>query len=70
MTVELEAKPLETSSLQPVIDYAQSVTQDLSQASQEAVENGIHSACLQGKVPKSQEAFSITRRDLIPILLF
>uniref|UniRef100_A0A5G2RAB7 Ribosome-releasing factor 2, mitochondrial n=1 Tax=Sus scrofa TaxID=9823 RepID=A0A5G2RAB7_PIG len=48
VTVELEAKPLETSSLQPVIDYAQSVTQDLSQASQEAVENGIHSACLQG----------------------
>uniref|UniRef100_A0A8C3VN31 Ribosome-releasing factor 2, mitochondrial n=1 Tax=Catagonus wagneri TaxID=51154 RepID=A0A8C3VN31_9CETA len=48
VTVELEAKPLETSSLQPVIDYAESVTQDLSQASREAIENGIHSACLQG----------------------
>lgn len=48
VTVELEAKPVETSSLLPVIEYAASVAGDLSQASQEAFENGVHSACLQG----------------------
>lgn len=48
VTVELEAKPLETSSLLPVIEYAASVAGDLSQASREAFENGVHSACLQG----------------------
>ncbi|XP_055410851.1 ribosome-releasing factor 2, mitochondrial isoform X1 [Bubalus kerabau] len=48
VTVELEAKPMETSSLLPVIEYAASVAGDLSQASQEAFENGVHSACLQG----------------------
>ncbi|XP_019785391.1 ribosome-releasing factor 2, mitochondrial isoform X2 [Tursiops truncatus] len=48
VTVELEAKSLETSSLLPVIEYAASVAQDLSQASREAIENGLHSACLQG----------------------
>ncbi|XP_007175984.2 ribosome-releasing factor 2, mitochondrial isoform X3 [Balaenoptera acutorostrata] len=48
VTVELEAKSLETSSLLPVIEYAASVAEDLSQASREAIENGLHSACLQG----------------------
>uniref|UniRef100_A0AAA9STG3 Ribosome-releasing factor 2, mitochondrial n=2 Tax=Bos TaxID=9903 RepID=A0AAA9STG3_BOVIN len=48
VTVELEAKPVETSSLLPVIEYAASVAGDLSQASREAFENGVHSACLQG----------------------
>ncbi|XP_059772557.1 ribosome-releasing factor 2, mitochondrial isoform X3 [Balaenoptera ricei] len=48
VTVEVEAKSLETSSLLPVIEYAASVAEDLSQASREAIENGLHSACLQG----------------------
>ncbi|XP_036701455.1 ribosome-releasing factor 2, mitochondrial isoform X4 [Balaenoptera musculus] len=48
VTVELEAKSLETSSLLPVIEYAASVAEDLSRASREAIENGLHSACLQG----------------------
>uniref|UniRef100_A0A452EEI1 Ribosome-releasing factor 2, mitochondrial n=1 Tax=Capra hircus TaxID=9925 RepID=A0A452EEI1_CAPHI len=48
VTVELEAKPMETASLLPVIEYAASVAGDLSQASREAFENGVHSACLQG----------------------
>ncbi|XP_057597034.1 ribosome-releasing factor 2, mitochondrial isoform X3 [Hippopotamus amphibius kiboko] len=48
VTVEVEAKPVETSSLLPVIEYAASVAEDLSQSSREAIENGVHSACLQG----------------------
>ncbi|KAM5257408.1 ribosome-releasing factor 2, mitochondrial isoform 3-T8 [Hipposideros larvatus] len=48
VTVELEAKPIETSSVTPVIEYADSVSEDILKASQEAIENGIHSACLQG----------------------
>lgn len=52
VTVELEVKPIETSSVVPVIKYAASVSEDLPKVSQEAVENGIHSACLQGKVLK------------------
>ncbi|XP_055277823.1 ribosome-releasing factor 2, mitochondrial isoform X1 [Moschus berezovskii] len=48
VTVELEAKPMETSSLLPVIEYAASIAEDLSQASREAFENGVNSACLQG----------------------
>lgn len=54
VTVELEAKPMETASLLPVIEYAASVAGDLSQASREAFENGVHSACLQGEVVKSE----------------
>ena len=53
VTVELEAKPVETSSLLPVIEYAASVAGDLSQASREAFENGVHSACLQGEAVRS-----------------
>ncbi|XP_052515305.1 ribosome-releasing factor 2, mitochondrial isoform X2 [Budorcas taxicolor] len=48
VTVELEAKPVETASLLPVIEYAASVAGDLSQASREAFEDGVHRACLQG----------------------
>ncbi|XP_039098003.1 ribosome-releasing factor 2, mitochondrial isoform X2 [Hyaena hyaena] len=48
VTVELEVKPTETASVTPVIEYAGSVSEDLPKASQEATENGIYSACLQG----------------------
>ncbi|XP_002744908.3 ribosome-releasing factor 2, mitochondrial isoform X2 [Callithrix jacchus] len=48
VTVEVEARPIETSSLMPVIEYAESIHEDLLKVSQEAIENGIHSACLQG----------------------
>ncbi|XP_064232120.1 ribosome-releasing factor 2, mitochondrial isoform X1 [Aotus nancymaae] len=48
VTVEVEARPIETSSLMPVIEYAESINEDLLKVSQEAIENGIHSACLQG----------------------
>ncbi|XP_033618690.1 ribosome-releasing factor 2, mitochondrial [Fukomys damarensis] len=48
VSVELEARPGETPSVTPMIEYADSVSRDLLKDSQEAVENGIHSACLQG----------------------
>uniref|UniRef100_A0A2K6SRJ2 Ribosome-releasing factor 2, mitochondrial n=1 Tax=Saimiri boliviensis boliviensis TaxID=39432 RepID=A0A2K6SRJ2_SAIBB len=48
VTVEVEARPIETSSLMPVIEYAESINEDLLKVSREAIENGIHSACLQG----------------------
>ncbi|XP_005329007.2 ribosome-releasing factor 2, mitochondrial isoform X1 [Ictidomys tridecemlineatus] len=48
VTVELEARPTEKPSVVPVIEYGESVSEDLLKASQEAIENGIHSACLQG----------------------
>ncbi|XP_017383133.1 ribosome-releasing factor 2, mitochondrial isoform X1 [Cebus imitator] len=48
VTVEVEARPIETSSLMPVIEYAESISEDLLKVSQQAIENGIHSACLQG----------------------
>ncbi|XP_029797073.1 ribosome-releasing factor 2, mitochondrial [Suricata suricatta] len=48
VTIELEVKPTGTASVVPVIEYAGSVLEDLPKASQEAIENGIHSACLQG----------------------
>ncbi|XP_029417761.1 ribosome-releasing factor 2, mitochondrial isoform X2 [Nannospalax galili] len=48
VTVELEAGPAEATSVVPVIAYAESISEDLLQASQEVIENGIHSACLQG----------------------
>lgn len=48
VTVELEAKPTETSSVVPAIEYAASISEDILKGSQEAIENGIHSACLQG----------------------
>uniref|UniRef100_A0A8C9Q6J8 Ribosome-releasing factor 2, mitochondrial n=1 Tax=Spermophilus dauricus TaxID=99837 RepID=A0A8C9Q6J8_SPEDA len=48
VTVELEARPTEKPSVVPMIEYGESVSEDLLKASQEAIENGIHSACLQG----------------------
>ncbi|XP_058290088.1 ribosome-releasing factor 2, mitochondrial isoform X2 [Hylobates moloch] len=48
VTVEVEARPIETSSVMPVIEYAESINESLLKVSQEAIENGIHSACLQG----------------------
>ncbi|XP_033285909.1 ribosome-releasing factor 2, mitochondrial isoform X2 [Orcinus orca] len=66
VTVELEAKSLETSSLLPVIEYAASVAKDLSQASREAIENGLHSACLQGPLLGSPvQDVAITLHSLV-----
>ncbi|KAM4875869.1 ribosome-releasing factor 2, mitochondrial isoform 1-T2 [Thomomys bottae] len=48
VTVELETRPTEAPSVVPVIEYAESISKDLLKASQEAIESGIHSACLQG----------------------
>ncbi|XP_045141158.1 ribosome-releasing factor 2, mitochondrial [Echinops telfairi] len=48
VTVELEANPVETSSVIPTIEYAEDVSEDLLKVSREAIENGIHGACLQG----------------------
>ncbi|KAF5913644.1 hypothetical protein HPG69_017265 [Diceros bicornis minor] len=55
VTVELEAKPTETPSVRPVVEYAGSVSADLLKASQEAIESGAHSACLQGKALKKAD---------------
>lgn len=49
VTVEVEARPTETSSVTPVIEYAESISEGLLKVSKEAIESGIHSACLQGK---------------------
>nr|KAF6489506.1 GTP dependent ribosome recycling factor mitochondrial 2 [Molossus molossus] len=66
VTVELEAKPVETSSVVPVIEYAESVSEDILKGSQEAVENGIHSACLQGPLLGSPiQDVAITLHSLI-----
>uniref|UniRef100_A0A8C9GFU1 Ribosome-releasing factor 2, mitochondrial n=1 Tax=Piliocolobus tephrosceles TaxID=591936 RepID=A0A8C9GFU1_9PRIM len=48
VTVEVEARPIETSSVTPVIEYAESISEGLLKVSQEAIKSGIHSACLQG----------------------
>ncbi|KAK2505098.1 hypothetical protein MC885_004390 [Smutsia gigantea] len=66
VTVELEAKPAESSSVRPVIEYAESISKDLLKASQEAIENGIHSACLQGPLLGSPiQDVTITLHSLI-----
>ncbi|XP_044240057.2 ribosome-releasing factor 2, mitochondrial isoform X3 [Ursus arctos] len=66
VTVELEVKPIETSSVVPVIKYAASVSEDLPKVSQEAVENGIHSACLQGPLLGSPiQDVAITLHSLV-----
>ncbi|XP_047586424.1 ribosome-releasing factor 2, mitochondrial isoform X3 [Lutra lutra] len=66
VTVELEVKPIETSSVTPVIKYAPSVSEDLPKVSQEAIENGIHSACLQGPLLGSPiQDVAITLHSLI-----
>lgn len=48
VTVEVEARPTETLSVTPVIEYAESISEGLLKVSKEAIESGIHSACLQG----------------------
>lgn len=66
VTVELEAKPTETSSAVPVIEYAESISEDILKDSQEAIENGIHSACLQGPLLGSPvQDVAITLHSLI-----
>ncbi|KAF6356915.1 GTP dependent ribosome recycling factor mitochondrial 2 [Rhinolophus ferrumequinum] len=66
VTVEVEAKPIEASSGAPVIEYADSVSEDIWKASQEAIENGIHSACLQGPLLGSPiQDVAITLHSLI-----
>ncbi|XP_036888108.1 ribosome-releasing factor 2, mitochondrial isoform X2 [Sturnira hondurensis] len=66
VTVELEVKPMETSSVMPVIEYAESVSEDILKGSREAIENGIHSACLQGPLLGSPiQDVAITLHSLI-----
>nr|XP_025748367.1 ribosome-releasing factor 2, mitochondrial isoform X2 [Callorhinus ursinus] len=66
VTVELEVKPIEASSVTPVIKYAAGVGEDLPKVSQEAIENGIHSACLQGPLLGSPvQDVAITLHSLI-----
>lgn len=48
VTVDLEVKPTQSSSVTPVIEYAKDISEDILKTSQEAIENGIHMACLQG----------------------
>ncbi|XP_045422353.1 ribosome-releasing factor 2, mitochondrial isoform X2 [Lemur catta] len=66
VTVEVETRPTETSSVMPVIEYAESVGEDLLKVSQEAIENGIHSVCLQGPLLGSpMQDVAITLHSLI-----
>ncbi|XP_044930439.1 ribosome-releasing factor 2, mitochondrial isoform X2 [Mustela putorius furo] len=66
VTVDLEVKPTETPSVTPIIKYAPSVSEDLPKVSQEAIENGIHSACLQGPLLGSPiQDVAITLHSLI-----
>uniref|UniRef100_A0A2K6G4N0 Ribosome-releasing factor 2, mitochondrial n=1 Tax=Propithecus coquereli TaxID=379532 RepID=A0A2K6G4N0_PROCO len=66
VTVEVETRPTETSSAMPVIEYAASVSEDLLKVSQEAIENGIHSVCLQGPLLGSpMQDVAITLHSLI-----
>lgn len=48
VSTELEARPVEAAAGMAVIEYADCVSEDLAQASREAIENAVHSACLQG----------------------
>ncbi|XP_049721659.1 ribosome-releasing factor 2, mitochondrial isoform X2 [Elephas maximus indicus] len=66
VTIELEARPTETSSVMPVIEYTEDVSEDLLKTSQEAIENGIHSACLQGPLLGSPvQDIAITLHSLV-----
>uniref|UniRef100_A0A8C9AE55 Ribosome-releasing factor 2, mitochondrial n=1 Tax=Prolemur simus TaxID=1328070 RepID=A0A8C9AE55_PROSS len=66
VTVEVETRPTETSSVMPVIEYAESVGEDLLKVSQEAIENGIRSVCLQGPLLGSpMQDVAITLHSLI-----
>lgn len=46
---ELEVRPAEEPCAVAMMDYADCVGEDLLQASREAIENAVHSACLQGE---------------------
>lgn len=48
VSTELEARPVEAAAGMAVIEYADCVSEDLAQTSREAIENAVHSACLQG----------------------
>lgn len=48
VSAELEARPVEAAAGMAVIEYADCVSEDLAQTSREAIENAVHSACLQG----------------------
>ncbi|XP_052599445.1 ribosome-releasing factor 2, mitochondrial isoform X1 [Peromyscus californicus insignis] len=48
VSAELEARPVEAAAGMAVIEYADCVSEGLVQASREAIENAVHSACLQG----------------------
>uniref|UniRef100_A0A5F8H275 Ribosome-releasing factor 2, mitochondrial n=1 Tax=Monodelphis domestica TaxID=13616 RepID=A0A5F8H275_MONDO len=50
VTVELEVRPFvkEKSEVTPIIEYAENIKEELLQEFREAIENGIHSAYLQG----------------------
>ncbi|XP_004374553.1 ribosome-releasing factor 2, mitochondrial isoform X1 [Trichechus manatus latirostris] len=66
VTIELEASPTETSSVMPVIENAENVSEDRLKVFQEAIENGIHSACLQGPLLGSPvQDVAITLHSLI-----
>uniref|UniRef100_A0A8C2VRI9 Ribosome-releasing factor 2, mitochondrial n=1 Tax=Chinchilla lanigera TaxID=34839 RepID=A0A8C2VRI9_CHILA len=66
VSVELEARPGETPSVTPVIKYAESVSRDMLKNFQEAVENGIHNACLQGPLIGSPvQDVTITLHSLV-----
>lgn len=48
---ELEVRPAEEPCAMATIEYADCVGEDLLQASREAIESAVHSACLQGEGP-------------------
>lgn len=49
VSAELEVRPAEEPCAVAKIEYADCVGEDLLQASREAIESAVHSACLQGK---------------------
>uniref|UniRef100_A0A8C5P5P5 Ribosome-releasing factor 2, mitochondrial n=1 Tax=Jaculus jaculus TaxID=51337 RepID=A0A8C5P5P5_JACJA len=66
VTIELETQPAEAPSVVPLVEYAEGVSEDLLKASQEAIENGVHSACLQGPLLGSPvQDVAITLHSLI-----
>uniref|UniRef100_A0A5F9DPJ2 Ribosome-releasing factor 2, mitochondrial n=1 Tax=Oryctolagus cuniculus TaxID=9986 RepID=A0A5F9DPJ2_RABIT len=66
VTVDLEVKPTQSSSVTPVIEYAEDISEDILKTSQEAIENGIHMACLQGPLLGSPvQDVTVTLHSLI-----
>ncbi|XP_059132249.1 ribosome-releasing factor 2, mitochondrial isoform X2 [Peromyscus eremicus] len=60
VSAELEARPVEAAAGMAVIEYADCVSEDLAQASREAIENAVHSACLQGPKESGQAGAGAT----------